>query len=58
MSTIALKVKNYAVNCRKHSIFKEIVKMYREYQAEIICGIFSQSGNVAEAAKMYLMMKK
>ena len=53
MSTIALKVKNYAVNCRKHSIFTEIVKMYREYQAEIMCGILSQSGNAAEAAKMY-----
>ena len=58
MSTIALKVKNYAVNCRKHSIFTEIVKMYREYQAEIMCGILSQRGNEAEAAKMYLMMKK
>ncbi len=58
MSTIALKVKNYTVNCREHGIFKEIVKMYREYQAEIMCGIFSQSGNAAEAAKMYLMMKK
>ncbi len=58
MSTIALKGKNYAGNYKKHGIFKEIVKAYREYQAEIVCGLLAQSGNVTEAAKLYQMMKK
>ncbi|GFI19066.1 hypothetical protein IMSAGC009_04246 [Lachnospiraceae bacterium] len=58
MSTIALKGKNYAANRKEHGIFKEIVKAYREYQAEIVCGLLAQSGNVTEATKLYLMMKK
>ncbi len=58
MSTIALKGKNYAGNRREHGIFKEIVKACREFQAEIVCGLLAQSGNAAEAAKLYLMMKK
>mgnify|MGYP006922135735 FL=1 len=52
MSTIALKEKNYAANRKEHGIFKEIVKTYREYQAEIVCGLLAQSGNVTEAAKL------
>lgn len=58
MSTIALKEKNYAANRKEHGIFKEIVKTYREYQAEIVCGLLAQSGSVTEAAKLYQMMRK
>lgn len=58
MSTIALKEKNYAGNRKEYGIFKEIVKTYREYQAEIVCGLLAQSGSVTEAAKLYQMMKK
>lgn len=58
MSTIALKGKNYTGNRKEHGIFKEIVKAFRENQAEIVCGLLAQSGNVTEAAKLYQMMKK
>ncbi len=58
MSTIALKEKNYAAKRKEHGIFKEIIKTYREYQAEIVCGLLAQGGNVTEAAKLYQMMKK
>lgn len=58
MSTIALKGKNYTENRKEQGIFKKIVKACRENQAEIVCGFLAQSGNAAEAAKLYLMMKQ
>lgn len=57
MSTIALKEKNYAGSSRKHGMLKELAKIYREHQAEIVSGLMSLNGNPS-AIKMYQMLKK
>lgn len=58
MTTIALKAKYQTEVQKKESIFRQIVNAYREYQAEIICGMLSMCGDGAAAIRMYQLLKK